>query len=69
MDPVSGKLKVNSAGNATAVSHLVFTIGNLKFLSPGIVNFVLFMDDKEIFSTPLYIRKIEAPPPPVNYNS
>jgi hypothetical protein len=62
MEPVSGQLQVNSVGNATAVSHLVFTIGNLKFRSHGIVNFVLFVDGKEITSTPLYIRKIEPPP-------
>ena len=63
MEPVNGKLQVSSAGNATAVSHLVFSIGNLKFRSSGIVNFVLFMDGKEITSTPLYIRKIETPAP------
>ena len=57
MEPISGNLDVRGAGNATAVSHLAFTIGNLHFKNPGVVNFTLYMDDKEIGSIPLYIRK------------
>ncbi|MCL2600785.1 MAG: hypothetical protein FWD88_06355 [Treponema sp.] len=57
MDAISGTLDVKGVGNATAVSHLVFTIGNLFFKAPGMVNFTLFIDDKETASIPLYIRK------------
>ena len=57
MDPINGNLDVRGVGNASAVSHLVFGIGNLHFKNPGLINFVLFIDDKEIDSIPLYIRK------------
>ena len=57
MEPISGNLDVREVGNSTAVSHLVFTIGNLHFKNPGAVNFILFLDDKEAGSLPLYIRK------------
>ena len=57
IEPILGGLEVKGAGNATAVSHLVFTISNLRFKSSGLVNFVLYLDDKEISSIPLYIRK------------
>ncbi|MDR0403636.1 MAG: hypothetical protein LBH35_08630 [Treponema sp.] len=57
IEPISGKLEVKGAGNATSVSHLVFTISNLRFKSSGVVNFALYVDDKEIASVPLYIRK------------
>ena len=57
MEPISGTLDVRGVGNATAVSHLVFTIGNLRFKNPNMINFTLFLDDKEIGSIPLYIRK------------
>jgi hypothetical protein len=57
MDPISGTLDVRGVGNASAVSHLVFTIGNLHFKSPSVINFTLFIDDKETGSIPLYIRK------------
>ena len=57
MEPISGSLGVRGVGNATAVSHLVFTIGNLYFKNAGMVNFALFIDDKETASIPLYIRK------------
>jgi hypothetical protein len=57
MEPISGSLDVRGVGNATAVSHLVFTIGNLYFKNAGMVNFTLFIDDKETASIPLYIRK------------
>jgi hypothetical protein len=57
MDPISGSLDVKGIGNATAVSHLVFTIGNLFFKNHGVVNFTLYIDDKETASVPLYVRK------------
>jgi hypothetical protein len=52
-----GSMEVQGAGNGTAVSHLVFTIANLKFKTPGVLTFVLYVDEKEISSIPLYIRK------------
>ena len=57
MEPISGNIDVKGVGNASAVSHLVFTIGNLRCKNPGVVNFTLFIDDKETSSIPLYIRK------------
>ena len=57
MDPISGTLDVKGIGNASAVSHLVFTIGNLHFKNPGMINLTLYIDDKETSSIPLYIRK------------
>jgi len=57
MEAIMGKVEVKGIGNATAVSHLVFTISNLHFKEAGMVNFVLFINDKEIGSIPLYIRK------------
>jgi hypothetical protein len=57
MEPINGNLEVRGVGNSTAVSHLVFSISNLQFKKPGFINFVLFIDDKEIGHIPLYIRK------------
>jgi hypothetical protein len=57
MEPISGTLDVRGVGNASAVSHLVFTIGNLHFKAPSVINFTLYIDDKEIGSIPLYVRK------------
>ena len=57
MEPISGTLDVKGVGNASAVSHLVFTIGNLRFKNPDVINFTLFIDDKETNSIPLYVRK------------
>ena len=57
MEPIKGNVDVQGGGNATAVSHLVFTIANLHFQKSGIINYVLFIDDKEIMSIPLYIRR------------
>ena len=57
MEPITGNLDVRGVGNATAVSHLVFTIGNLRFKNPSVVNFTLFLNDKEAGSIPLYVRK------------
>ena len=57
LETINGNIEVKEVGNASAVSHLVFSISNLHFKNPGITNFVLFIDDKEIDSIPLYIRK------------
>jgi hypothetical protein len=57
VESINGGLDVKGAGNATAVSHLVFTINNLHIKSPGVINFILHIDDKEISSLPLYTRK------------
>jgi hypothetical protein len=57
IDPINGSVDVKGVGNASAVSHLVFTISNLHFKRSGVVNFVLYIDDKELNSIPLYIRK------------
>jgi hypothetical protein len=57
MEPITGHVEVKGGGYATAVSHLVFTISNLQFISSGVVNFVLYIDDKELTSIPLHIRQ------------
>ena len=57
MDAIGGNIDVKGIGNATAVSHLVFTISNLRFNEPTVINFVFFLDDKEAGVMPLYIRK------------
>ncbi len=56
-DPIEGTVSVSGVGNATAVSHLLFTISSLNFKSAGMINFVLFIDGRELASIPLYIRK------------
>jgi len=53
--PIQGNLEVKGVGNATAVSHLVFTVSNLHFKSSGVINFILYIDDKELASIPLYL--------------
>ncbi|MDR2796095.1 MAG: hypothetical protein LBB47_05225 [Spirochaetaceae bacterium] len=60
IEPISGTINVDGAGNATAVSHLVFGINNLRFNSPRVINFTLYIDNKEIDSIPLYVRKGKA---------
>jgi hypothetical protein len=55
ISPIQGNLEVKGVGNATAVSHLVFTISNLHFKNPGVINFILYIDDKEFSSIPLYL--------------
>jgi len=55
INPIQGNLEVKGVGNATAVSHLVFTISNLHFKNPGVINFILYIDDKEFSSIPLYL--------------
>lgn len=57
MEAINGNIDVRGVGNASAVSHLVFSISNLHFKDPGMINLVLFIDDKEMDSIPLYIRK------------
>jgi hypothetical protein len=57
MKPITGHVEVRGGDNATAVSHLVFTISNLQFISNGVVNFVLYMDDKQASFIPLHIRQ------------
>lgn len=57
MESINGNIEVAGVGNATAVSHLVFSITNLRFRTSGVVNFVLYVDDRELSSVPLYVRK------------
>ena len=59
METINGDVEVRGVGNASAVSHLVFSITKLHFKNPGLINFVLFIDNKEVDSIPLYIRKSE----------
>ncbi|MDR2600858.1 MAG: hypothetical protein LBC53_00150 [Spirochaetaceae bacterium] len=58
--PVEGKLQTSSGENTTAVSHLVFTIGNIRLFCETVFNFVLFVDDQEISTSPLYINKSKS---------
>ena len=53
--PIEGNVEVKGVGNATAVSHLVFTISNLHFKNSGVINFALYIDEKELTSIPLYL--------------
>ena len=55
INPIQGNLDVKGTDNATAVSHLVFTISNLHFKTAGVINFTLYVDDKELASIPLYL--------------
>jgi hypothetical protein len=57
IEAINGNVEVKGVGNASAVSHLVFSISNLHFKNPGLVNFTLFIDNKELGSIPLYVRK------------
>ena len=57
IETISGNIEVKGVGNASAVSHLVFSISNLQFKASGHVNFILYIDDKEVDSIPLYVRK------------
>jgi hypothetical protein len=57
MESINGNIEVRGVGNASAVSHLVFSISNLHFKNSGLINFVIFIDDKEVDSIPLYVRK------------
>ncbi|MDR1788446.1 MAG: hypothetical protein LBR16_08380 [Treponema sp.] len=60
-EPLSGTLNVESMGNDTAVTHLVFSLYNLRFKSEGAINFGLYIDEKEVGSIPLYVRHIQQP--------
>jgi len=53
--PIKGNVEVKGVGNATAVSHLVFSISNIHFKSSGVINFTLYIDDREAASIPLYL--------------
>jgi len=68
INPISGKINVSGVGNATAVTHLVFSITNLRVDHAGVMNFILYLDDRELASTPLYVKKMvgapQMPPPP-----
>jgi len=55
ISPIQGTVEVKGVGNATAVSHLVFTISNLHFKNAGVISFILYIDDKELASIPLYL--------------
>jgi len=57
MEAINGNLEVKGGGNASAVSHLVFSISNLHFNEPCMINMILYIDDKETDSIPLYVRK------------
>lgn len=57
IEPISGHVDVHGEGSAAAIAHLVFTFSNLHFASSGVVNFVLYIDNKELSSIPLHIRK------------
>jgi hypothetical protein len=57
IEPIRGNMEVKGVGNATAVSHLVFTISNLRIKTSGVLSFALYLDDKEVTSIPLYVRK------------
>jgi len=53
--PIKGNVEVKGVGNATAVSHLVFSISNIHFKTSGVITFTLYIDDKEAASIPLYL--------------
>jgi hypothetical protein len=57
IETIAGNVEVKGVGNASAVSHLMFSISNLHIKVPGLVNFILYVDDKEAGSIPLYVRK------------
>ncbi|GAB6391262.1 MAG: hypothetical protein MdMp014T_0635 [Treponematales bacterium] len=57
MEPLRGTVEAKSAENASAALHLIFSVVNLHFKTSGVINFVLYMDDKELGSIPLYLRK------------
>jgi hypothetical protein len=57
IEPINGNVEVKGVGNATAVSHLVFTISNLRFMKSGVLNCVFYIDNRELSSIPLYVRK------------
>lgn len=54
---VEGGLEVRGVGNATAVSHILFSVSNARFKAPGVVSWTLFSDEAEAATIPLYLRK------------
>jgi hypothetical protein len=60
IETINGNVEVKGVGNASAVSHLMFSISNLQIKNPGLVNFTLYVDNKELGSIPLYVRKNQA---------
>jgi hypothetical protein len=54
---VKGGLEVRGVGNATAVSHVIFNMSNVRFRNSGMASFTLLIDEAEIASIPLYLRK------------
>ncbi|MDR2865567.1 MAG: hypothetical protein LBV68_08165 [Spirochaetaceae bacterium] len=60
MEPIAGTIDVRGIGNATSVSHLVFNIASFRFNNAGVINFILYIDDREQSSVPLYVRKHHA---------
>ncbi|MDR1867348.1 MAG: hypothetical protein LBQ77_03650 [Treponema sp.] len=57
IESIGGHINVKGVGNSTTVSHLVFTISRLRFITVGMVNFILYINEKEVSSIPLYIRR------------
>ena len=57
IETIAGNVEVKGVGNASAVSHLVFSVSNLHFKNSGLINFILYIDEKETGSIPLYVRK------------
>lgn len=55
--PVSGGMEVRGVGNATAVSHIIFNVSNIRFRASGMASFTLFLDEVETATVPLYLRK------------
>ncbi|WP_304224395.1 hypothetical protein [Gracilinema caldarium] len=56
VQPVEGTLTIRDVGNASSVVHLLYSFMDLKCKMPTVINFILYIDDKEITSTPLYIK-------------
>jgi hypothetical protein len=57
IEPIRGKIEVRDAGNSTSVTHLVFSLNNLRFNKAGVITLTMFIDEKEMGSIPLYIRQ------------
>ncbi|HOJ99307.1 MAG TPA: hypothetical protein PLW34_07080 [Termitinemataceae bacterium] len=57
IEPLQGSIDVRSVGNATAVSHVLFSLQNFALPAPGLASFTLYVDEKEIGTLPLYIKK------------
>lgn len=57
--PVEGSITIRDVGNATSVVHLLYTFTDLKCKIPTVINFIFYVDEKEITATPLYIKKFQ----------